>query len=560
MKKFTSLFFVAMAAISAQAAPQSYQITSPQKSGIPTFRELQMQNAQNKRSLAPMKASDGIITEAPDGKHQIFAIESYSFYVAMGSYVGFEYVTMAREAVITDDAIYMDGLGSYYQDTFIKADKKDDTTYVISLPCPIYSQEYMDWETNEMVTVNYELRLMEGVRDETGTITGYAPTDETEVEITYKDGIISLDLGYDPGTTDPNDLPTPEKILGVCVDNGNWAGYGDAGFKWTPFEGEVATSPSDMKIENWVLGSNDQGTMIRIGFSGDEVWIGDLQPNYIPDAWVKGTIKDDKIVVESGQYLGIIENEFVYFVSAFVDITGYREVVDTYEFEYDPVAKTIKANDTDMLIAISARPDTVIQWISWANPTFTYQPEKIDPTPQLPFNLSYDDWFEYYGYAVFTFNESNMNDYGQLLDTSTMYYRLFFDEELVEFGDGDYSDYSDDFPEPTSDIPFDLNSSHFWTWDITHQVSIVLQGFTTIGVQVISIVDNQTYSSPIATLNIENGDITVGVDSVTNNSEISNIEYYDMNGVRILHPGKGMFICKATMTDGSVKTYKTMRK
>ena len=559
MKKITSLFLVALTALSAFAGAPAYRIASPQESGIPSFREMRMQNADGKMSVAPMKVSDGVITEVPDGKSQIFAIESYSFYVAMGSYVGFEYVTMARKAILADDAIYLDGLGSYYKDTYIKAAKKDDSTYVISLPCPIYSQEYMNWETQEKEIVNYELRLMDCVRDEDGTITGYAPTDETEVELTYKDGVISLDLGYNPGTTDPNELPRPEKILGVCVDNGNWAGYGDAGFRWVPFEGEVATPPSDMTIENWVLGSNNQGTMIRIGFSGDEIWIGDLQPNHIPDAWVKGTIKGDKVVIESGQYLGIIWEEFVYFVSAHVDSTGYSEVEDYFEFDYDPVAKTIKANDPDMFIAISARPNSVIRWVSWTDPTFTYQPEKIDLTPQAPFNLRYDDWFELYGYATFSFDESNMNVDGQLLDSSTMYYRLFFDDELVEFGAGDYDAY-DDFSEPTSDIPFDLYSSNFWTWDITHQIVIKLEGLSTIGVQVTNIVDDETYSSPIATLDIMSGEITVGVDAVAGNCEVAGVEYYDMNGVRIMNPGKGLYICKTVMSDGSIRSHKIMRK
>lgn len=558
MKKFTSLFFVALGTLFAQAGPTNYHIASPQESDIPTFRQLKMQKAESEKYAAPMQKADGIITELPDGKTQIYAIESYSFYVAMGSYVGFEHVTMARKAIHTDDAIYLDGLGSYYQDTYIKAAKKDETTYVITLPCPIYSQDYMDWETQEMVTVNYELRLMDGVRDEEGVITGYAPTDETEVEITYKDGIISLDLGYEPGDDDAN-LPTPEKILGVCVDNGNWAGYGDASFKWVPFEGEVATPPSDMKIENWVLGSQDQGTMIRIGFSGDEVWIGDLQPNHIPDAWVKGTIKGDKVVIESGQYLGIIWEEFVYFVSALVDFTGYSEVVDEYEFDYDPVTKIIKANDQDMIIAISARPNTVIQWQSWANPTFTYQPEEIDLTPQLPFNLRYEDWFEYYDYAVFTFEESNMNAYGQLLDTSTMYFRLYFDGDLVTFGSDDFESY-DDFSEPTSDIPFNLNSNHFWSWDIMRQCVITLQGLSTVGVQVVNIVEGQEYSTPITTLDISSGDITVGVDAITDRGEVAAIEYYDMNGVKIQNPGKGLYICKMIMTNGSTKTNKVMRK
>lgn len=559
MKKFTSLFCVAVTAFSAYAGSQRYQIASPGMSDLPTFRQLEMQKADTRKEAAPMKLSDGIITEVPEGKSQTYDMASYSFYVAMGTYVGFEYVTEAREAVTTDDAIYLDGLGTYHQGTYIKADKKDDTTYVISLPYPIYSEEYVDWETNERITVNYELRLMEGVRDETGTITGYAPTDETEVELSLIDGVITLDLGYDPAEGDGTDLPTPEKILGVCVDNGNWAGYGDAAFRWVPFYGEVATPPSDMKIENWVLGSEGKGRMIRIGFSGDEVWIGDLETSNIPDAWVKGTVKGDKVVIESGQYLGIIWNVFVYFVNGYVDSAGYSEVVDAFEFEYDPVAKTIKANDPDMLIAISAAPDAVIQWESWKDPSFTYQPDEIDPAPQVPFDLTYDDWFEYYDYGVFSFKESNMNQYGQLLDTSSMYYRIFLDGDLVEFGEGMFENY-DDFSQPSTDVPFDMNSSHFWTWDIIHQVMLTVQGFSTVGVQIVSVVGDQTYESPLATLDIESGDITVGVDSISCGLEVASVEYFDINGMKVNDPGAGMFICRAVMTDGSVRTYKVMRK
>lgn len=558
MKKTITLM-MALATVTGSAAAQDYRVAGHGE-GVPTFREV-LKNTADKLPARKSSEMAGIITEAPEGDAQVYTLEAYSFYVAMGSYVGFEEVSTAREAVVTEDAIYLQGpLGAYDQGTYMKAEKKDDTTYVVKLPCPIYTETYMDWQANEEVTVDYQLCIMDGVRDENGEITSYVPSEETEVELKYEDGVITLDLGYEPIYFSTGELVTPERILGVSVaSNGNWAGYGDAGFTWTPFEEQVMTPPADIEIEEWVLSSNGLGRTIRVGFSGDEVWIGDLNTTYLPDSWVRGEIKDDKVIIESGQYMGVLVGQFVYFVNATLDIYSKATVVDSYEYNYDREKKTFRADNPDMIIAISASRDAVIDWTRWANPTFSYQPEKVDPTPLNPFNLQYADWFTQYGYSTFSFEESNINANGHLLDTDSMYYRIYFDDEIVEFGSEDYPEYSADFAEPTADVPFNYNGSYFWTWDLTHQFMIYVQGMSTIGVQIISVVDGATYCSDVVTLDLENGDVTVGVDGIEAASEVMNVQYYDLNGRKVANPTKGIYVCKETMTDGKVRSYKVMR-
>lgn len=82
---------------------------------------------------------------------------------------------------------------------------------------------------------------------------------------------------------------------------------------------------------------------------------------------------------------------------------------------------------------------------------------------------------------------------------------------------------------------------------------------STIGVQIISVVDGATYCSDVVTLDLENGDVTVGVEGVEAASDVMNVQYYDLNGRKVANPAKGIYVCKETMTDGKVRSYKVMR-
>ena len=92
-------------------------------------------------------------------------------------------------------------------------------------------------------------------------------------------------------------------ILGIADERGEWFGCGNYAATYAlPAEKPVET-PAGMVAEDWSLTCDGDTRLLKVGFSGSDVYIGGLWPS-MPDAWVKGTVEGGKAVFAGGQYLG----------------------------------------------------------------------------------------------------------------------------------------------------------------------------------------------------------------------------------------------------------------
>lgn len=495
-------------------------------------------------AAAPARVADNdVITQAPEGSYQAYAVSSYAWAVVDYSGVYGEY-NAAGEVVFTDDAAYIKNpLVGRATDTYLKAEKVDDETYVAKLPYHIYDEEYYG------SLYGYDLQLCVKTVNDYGQVT-YEPTEDTELTYKLIDGQLHLNLGNEPAYDSDGNLVPADKILGLFDEYG-WCNVGDASQTWIPVDVEAQVAPDGIALEDWQLIANDWGRDIKVGFDGNDIWLTNLS-DYMPGAWVKGAVVGDKVVFESYQYLGISLGQFIYYMTAVdADVAAGVEIVDSYEFAYDAAAKTIKADNPSVYMMLNGSKEEVYYLDYWNNPVICVPPADMNLTPRPAMSLDWGDYFGYWGFNVLQFAVTNLSVDDYALDTANMYYRVLFDGEVETF----YAEDSNgSLEEDMTNIPFSgTYYDYFYDYGTNRQVYVYTDGLESIGVQMVYIdADGKEYASEVATLNLS----TDGIDKVAQEPEAARVDYYDLCGRKVDNPSSGIYIVKTTFLDGTFKSQK----
>jgi hypothetical protein len=113
---------------------------------------------------------------------------------------------------------------------------------------------------------------------------------------------------------------------------------GSAGGGTTPTP-DLVTPPSTATTETWYLDAvsynGDVLFPVKVAIDGADMYVQGFGMDYLPDAWVKGTISGNKVTFPAGQFLGEIEDEESVLQCYFL---GYDEAADdlcNVEFKYD---------------------------------------------------------------------------------------------------------------------------------------------------------------------------------------------------------------------------------
>lgn len=500
------------------------------------------------QGITPAKVSqqsDELIYEAPEGEKGGYSAGGFSFSLTWTG-VSFSYMSgVEKEIVRTDDALYIKNpFISFMTNTYMKADYKDGK-YVTSLPLLIYQEQGFDGST-----VSYYANILKKEVGDGGV--SYVQGDDTEISFVLEEnGNVVLDLGYDPVPDENGFVDVPDKILALTDADGNWFGVGDGGQVYTPFTDETMTPPADLKTDDWAFLYDGIGRFIEIGFEGDNVWFKGIFTT-LPDAWVKGVVKGDEIEIPSLQYLGKANGYFTYLLTLEIDDDGYVTTYPSLMMNYDAENKVIETKSPNDVLLLNAGKETIAYLTYVKAPRFKLQPEDINGQVQNPRDLVFNDYFSSFGMAFFDFTLPILNVDGDILNTDNMYYNVLFDGEVWTF----YSDeYPEDVEDEITDIPFNFGVRNFWG-DSTGKKEIVIftQGLSSIGVQLFNKVNGKVYSSDVVSIGLMNG-----VSEVSGQGEVVSEEWYDLSGVRVERPGKGLFIKKSVLSDGSVRTSKAIR-
>jgi hypothetical protein len=186
-------------------------------------------------------------------------------------------------------------------------------------------------------------------------------------------------LDHDPATgficsPEGSELAKGTLAIGmVKAEDKSWSGSADYNFRLERIANPPIVAPEGLEIKQYALTGEDYiGAFVNVGFDGNDVYVQGIF-DYLPDAWVKGTISGDKVIFANKQYLGVDPsiNRHCYLISA-----TYEELTAPYSGRMYSLA------DEDIVFDYDAGSQTLSN-----SSCFLVNGGKDEPYGYIPYNL-----------------------------------------------------------------------------------------------------------------------------------------------------------------------------
>lgn len=484
-------------------------------------------------------AQAGIITSPPEGTlhSTVYGSSARSFLVTQGAFGSIsQNCGYCTRIVIDGNDFYIHNIIREYSgiDSWVKGTRDQAGNVVFKFPQPVAT----DPANGETLYASMMV----------------AKSGDSGIDLVSDTEIPNLILSWD-GTTLKQILPGSstgnnshyDGMIGLINAAGTFKAYGETDVSYTIVTEKPAAPAEGIATKSYTANYQDQWKdsyhqLVKIAYDGNTAWLQGLCQQ-IPEAWVKGTVNDDRsITIPSKQYLGIANDYFYYFYGA--DNNGLSSG-QTYAWADGVTLKPVAA---DNLSAFNAESAMMINlgctrpWFGLGMASLTLS-EIIQGDP-IPANPEFGDpeWDanEGLGVADVLIHDNDIN--GNSLDHSNLYYRVYFDGELatVAYGDNDT---------PLTDIPFG-KAFDLVLYEYGWHFIIFLEPLKTIGVQAVYKTDGKEYCSDVVTHTF----VEAGIDNIVT-GDITKTEYYSLTGIKLSNPC-GLCIMRSTHADGTVTTSK----
>lgn len=523
--------------------------------------------------IAPPSGTETIVSQQPSGNLTLYSRTSRGFRLLLGNVEPIvdegSIVKMVEQG---DRTVWLHNtIPTFLAPGWIKAEKSDGKL-TINGPQLIY-EEY-DWYLDDGSYLKYFLTAVEiyEYEDEEGNLMrGYRPTE---------DGVFSFTIN---GTT-IKEAGDGALILGVVAYSEQYGyyftGYGSNYIVLTLPEVEEIKVPETAEIhKNWAMHYYDwdgyeQGQFVDVAIDGNDYYIKGIYPS-IPDSWVKGTLEGKVITFPNFQYIGpdLEWNMFVYLAGGqlmeseiYEDVT--EAVIDPEGFglslEKDGTLDAL----TNIIFATSPATDP-------DNANFVDYFEGVYIVPQDPSTFTDpvgpDELWKgnFNGFPTIEFNLPAIDENGNLLNTDNIYISAYVNSDIFTFTPEDYVDLKYfGIDHPATELPYKFpNGWDFYqegTWHTIYIYGVPDDDVYNIGIQSIYYPEGKDINPE----NVLKSDIILvgspdnpnSADDLDVSSEVKDVLFYDMQGRRIEHPSKGVYLKKTIFSNGMVKTSKTISK
>lgn len=530
-------------------------------------KALLLQNKIENGAVSGMKkvaAASEVISDTPDGTLYDLYYSSYSYYLYYYYYVYLMALdgTAAQLVEGTDGNVYIKNIiGNYPTGTWIKGSYDSEGNIEVTFPQLVYSYDYYG------TTYDYYVYKM--------------TYDSSESTYVVYDGDQTMTFSWDGTTLAQLDN---DYLIGLTDEDGTWQYYGDYNIVATLQTDEAVTLPESGTTEDYVLTYKDSyiedaSYVTSVTIDGSDIYVQLKNTSYGIDGYVKGTISGDKATFPTAQLLGVEDsyNGYVYLLNVdaseeYFDYVEYygeeyadyaiynyyyysvNELLDAdIEFDYDADAKTLKSDD---VVLLNQGKNNVYYYAIYGEPELSYFEEKAG-TPQTPDITYFYDWTDSYGYGAIIFEYSYYDTDGNYMNPDKLYYSVYIDDDVLVLYLDEYYYIDEDGME---EIP--INYTDSYSWDIIaysgyNYFYYYAVGFDKIGVQLIYYGGDEVNKSEIAYYYV-NGD--TGIDSTVSDAAVKSITFTDIAGRAVSQPTKGLYIATETLSDGTVRSYKTIVK
>lgn len=486
------------------------------------------------------------------------AVGTYKYYdkdsKGIDFYQPYEEKDLAATVVFGDDnkVYFKDILSLYRYYSFITGVMDDEG--VITVPLP---------QTVDYNLTGLPLNICLFEKAPAGSEEPYIVSDIQYVEFIYDKEADTITLN----------LPGEEQdyLLGLTIALGDGWFLGDGEyameFKPTYYDTNISQMPEGVPEVMYMFREGDTGYPVYVAEVGNSLYIRGLSELF-PYGVIRATVNDNIATIRQMQIVGTDYGWWAYIrLIQFAGMNQGQEMWEwvtdnkvTYDLQIDRTNNVITCltGYMDEYILVLTAPLPVEDYYYEEFDNFTISLPDLEGTPEDPEDIAVIDFGNMYQIGVVIPTVSTDDN---LLDVSSLYYRIYIDGDVWEFEPDPSEGIYLGLDGPTTEIPFnltngvDINSAYYnmrFVW-------IYATGATEFGVQSVykyggTVTESQIVSTTETTDFDDSGVDSVGSDIVVTQN------YYDLNGRKVTTPGKGLYIVKKTMGDGTVKSSKIMVK
>ena len=504
-----------------------------------------------------------IISDQPEGEFKVYSRSGTST-----SLTFWGKLEITPQQGTTINIVYAEDGSVYMQSPIAKASTRGSwvkgTRDGNKLKFPLY-QTVIYYPEEGYGAMTAKLRLVSYTNPQGQTYNEYeAVLDDREVTFTVNDadGTIKLD-----GTL------KGEYAYGlIFTDDYTWSGYCDFETKYKLFTDEIAEFPESVEAEEWAYQYTDEkgeykGRLVNVAIDGDAMYIAGL----LEDAYftvIKGTIDGDKVTFKGDQYLGRnLKEEIIYFGAArYVDQGNGKYIyyyIPQIEFDFDRQAHKLSMSDeTALILNKGITADLVYPYSADFKPSFTAYNE-APSIPEDPTILDFqNEYFDFDKFSTLTTKIYPRDVNGNYIMSERLYYQILT-KKAGEVKPYIFSTDKHQYITETMEMVPYLFTDDYDIKPNGSKIYILENDFDDIGIQVINMSgDSECRSNRVwFKAGVEKGtQSAINEVEQQQNLEVKSIVYYNLSGIRLNEPQRGVNILRVTYTDGTQKTFKRICK
>ena len=177
---------------------------------------------------------------------------------------------------------------------------------------------------------------------------------------------------------------------------------------------EVVVAPEGLEADTWYLSCNSYNGKIRanelqVGVDGTDMYIQGLC-EYLPEAWVKGTVDGNTVTFASGQFYGLYNDQYKLF---FVGYTPETEEITDVVFTLDEEGKTMT---TDQYIVLNGKADELDMYDYYSDVVISSEMPEVPEAVVAPEDLVTEN-YQFKGFDTYyeeeVISEAKIGFYGE---------------------------------------------------------------------------------------------------------------------------------------------------